>query len=220
MTSEINDLPLADQWFLLVVNDWTGRPSLQPRVLGRSFAATLLAELVLAKRVGVEDQKIVIYRQDDTGDPATDRIISVLLREREPQPVRDLIVAFARDSFTHVGRRLESKQMVERQAPWFRWSSSERWVPSDANAGARIGVAIYARLARGGKVTAAQAMLVGLAHITGLDQDRAALWGLDAYPETKPQVETIISSLSPPALYVLLRHTEIAVGTAIATHRI
>jgi hypothetical protein len=198
VTSDISDLPMADQWFLMAVDDWTGRPSLQPRVLGRSVAAALLAELVLADRVGVKKQRVVVYQDDDTGDAATDRIIRLLLRERGPQPVRDLIVAFARDAFTHVGRRLEAKHVVKRQAPRMRWSSSQRWVPFDANAGARIGVAIYVRLSRGEKVTTAQAMLAALAHITGLDQDRAALWGLDAYPETKPQIDAIISGLLPP----------------------
>jgi hypothetical protein len=218
--SEVDELPLADQWFLLAVDVWSGRPGLQPRVLGRSFAAALLAELVLSQRVSVVRQKVVVYQQDDTGDSATDWIVRNLLRERGPQPVRDLIVALARDAFTHVGRRLEEKRMVERQAPRWRWSSSPRWVPFDANAGARIGVTIYAHLSRGEKVTVQQAVLAALAHITGLDQNRASLWGLNAYPETEPQIDAIISGLSPPALYVLLTHTEKAVSTAIATHHI
>ena len=74
-------LPLADDLFLTAHDTVRGKCLLSPATLGLGLSASLLAELVLWRRLDILDSKIVIIDDRPTGDPATTAVLDQLLRE-------------------------------------------------------------------------------------------------------------------------------------------
>ena len=89
---------VADDLYLLAHDDRTGRPLLPPRPLGTGLAGALLAELMLARLIGLRSDTAVVIAHDA---PAAAVQGHVLLRqiadEPSPLPVRAWLGYLARD---------------------------------------------------------------------------------------------------------------------------
>src|SRR5947208_16106031 len=80
---------VADDLYLLAHDDRTGRALLPPRPLGTGLAGALLAELMLARLIGLRSDTAVIVAYD--APPAAVRghvLLALIAAEPGPLPVR------------------------------------------------------------------------------------------------------------------------------------
>lgn len=97
---------------------------------------------------------------------------------------------------------------------------SVRLVPRDPNSAAVVAATLVTSLIRRQSLDAAAAMLAGLMRATGLDRDHPAWFEVREQPEVRRHLDSQIAAISRPDLAKLLRHTESAFASAVATHRI
>jgi hypothetical protein len=87
---------VADGLYLLARDDRTGRPLLASRALGAGLAGALLAELMLGGGISLRcDGPVAAHRRrpaDDLGRRVRDQAAA----GREPHPLRDWLLFFAR----------------------------------------------------------------------------------------------------------------------------
>jgi Golgi phosphoprotein 3 (GPP34) len=80
---------VADDLYLLAHNDRTGKPMLPPRPLGTGLAGALLAELMLARCIGLwSDTAIVISQDVPRAALGGHMLLKQIADEPSPLPVR------------------------------------------------------------------------------------------------------------------------------------
>lgn len=205
---------LADELFLVALDDRTGRPRLAPKVLGLGLAGALLAELVLDERLAVHADRLRLLNGRPPADPLARTVVDQLVAEGTAFPVRTWLVYLARRSTQQVAGRL-------RQAGYLtvvtarRLMRRETWYPPvDAN----VAFAPTARLAyalrTGRQVTWQDAALAGMVAATGLEP--VVLHTGDA--AAREYLQHLVSHLST-SLHALVWQVHAAVGDAVLTGR-
>ena len=101
---------LADDVYLLAHHEVCGRPFLQPRALGLGLAGALLAELVLAGKILIRPDEVIVAGFAACRDQLTQRVMGLVLREFEGHPVRDWLAFLARTTPREVAGRLEASE--------------------------------------------------------------------------------------------------------------
>src|SRR5262245_36977798 len=82
-------LPLADEFFLVGFDEYTGKPLVNSEVLDTGLAGAVLGELLLAGRLVVDENNLVTARdQRPYGERVTDAALAEVLKQRDPHPVR------------------------------------------------------------------------------------------------------------------------------------
>lgn len=94
---------LADEFFLIALDDRTGRLRLSSKVFGLGAAGALLGELLLEEREG---DRLRVLSQRPPGDALTHGTLDRLLTETVAHPVRTWLVFLARTATEQVADRL------------------------------------------------------------------------------------------------------------------
>ena len=82
---------VADDLYLLAHDDRTGKPLLPPRPLGTGLAGALLAELMLARCIGLRSDTAVVIGPDVPRAAVAGHVLLKLIAdEPSPLPVRDV----------------------------------------------------------------------------------------------------------------------------------
>jgi Golgi phosphoprotein 3 (GPP34) len=202
---------VGDDLFLLAHDDRSGRPLLASRPLGLGIAAGLLAELMLG------DQPAIRLAPDGTlripGEvPGTVISRHPLLNQIDLEPARhpvgDWLTFLSRRAARDVSVRLEQAGYLTRVSRRFPGRPA-RLVPADADwAFAPVSRVVAAHDPRR-RWEPYAAALAGLTHACGLR------FRIEPYLAAGcPAVEDTVSRLTPD-LQALVRHTQIAVSSAV-----
>lgn len=204
---------VADDLYLLVHDDRTGKALLQQRALGTGLAGGLLAELMLAGWIGLRpDSAVVITR--DAPLAATDRhpLLSRVAGEPGAQPLGSWLRFLAASAAPEVAGRLERAGYLERVRGRVRRDQGQ-WVPVNPDWAIAPMFRVRSALDPARPLTAHAAALTGLAVACGLG------FRLDQYQAHAGRtVQDAVARLGP-GLRDLIAQTRTAVDTAVLSQR-
>jgi hypothetical protein len=134
---------IADDLWLIVHHEVTGRRHLAARSVGIGMAGGLLAELMAAEvpTVTVRGGYVLPLRRRDgelvarsvrPGEPVAQQVLDVILSEPAPRPARDWLLYLGRTSAAVVAGRLERSGYLGRQPSRLPWRAP-RPVPVNAD---------------------------------------------------------------------------------------
>ncbi|NUP47884.1 MAG: GPP34 family phosphoprotein [Catenulispora sp.] len=217
---------LADDFFLMVHDDLSGRPRLSERILGLGLAGALLAELIALGVVDIEKNVVRLtgYQMPAVDSPGASELAEEVLRDVEAEasslPVQDWLAYLCQLAPERVGRRLEAAGLVYFKASALKaLRRSGRWIPVDVHSAGWPAIDVKLRIYNG-KADPHTLMLFGLARATGLKHP--SLWEVEDRLQDPVVWEQTLRPLVAfnPALLDLLGHTEAVVGSAITSGRI
>jgi hypothetical protein len=204
---------LADDLYLMAHHERTGRPLLQPRAAGLGLAGALLAELIMAGKIRIWPDGIVVADPAPPGERLARDVLGLVLGEHEQHPARDWLVFLARTAPSDVARRLEHSGYLTRASARRPWRG-ERWVPVDADCAFAPVARVKSALDPSRPATAQGAALAGLAAACGLGAHLA----LYLPPGTRRRLDDTAAQLEPD-LREVIAQTRAAVDSALLSHR-
>jgi hypothetical protein len=204
---------LADDLYLIVHNDRTGRPLLAPRAAGLGLAGALLAELVLRGSISVGPAGITVVDGSAPGEELARRVLRALLAEGEQLAVRVWLLFLAGTAAQDVAGRLARAGYlvpVRSRRPWH----AARWVPADPDCAFAPVTRVQAALRAPGRATAG-VTLAGLATACGLGSHLAQYLPGNTAEHLRAAVEQL-----DPRLREVIIQTRAAVDSAVLAHRV
>src|SRR5437762_1499640 len=159
---------LADDLFLVMHDDRTGRPRLHLRAVGLGLGGALLGELMLSRRLSITDGHLVVLSDQPPRDVVTHAVLDQVIVERQPHAVRTWLAFFAQAAAEQVATRLERSGHVTRVEPRWPKRGSTRWVPADMSTAAWPAARLRHRLHRRESLEEPDVVLAGLVDATGL----------------------------------------------------
>jgi len=209
-------LPLADELFLIGHDEYTGKSVVNANVLGCGLAGAVLAELLLAGRITINDGFIQIYDPRPYQEPVTDAALGEIRRRSDRHPIRDWVEYLAEDVRDMVGRRLVTTGLVEReQTRGLTLRLTVRYPAVDTIKAASPRIRLRYLLDRGDVLDAPTATLAALVRVTELEP---VLLLAAARPEVREQLGSIVESLPQP-LQALIGAVHAAVAAVALTVR-
>jgi hypothetical protein len=202
---------LADDLYLLAHNDVNGKPHLQQRALGIGLAGGLLAELVLAGKIGLKQGTVAVVDSTAADDGLTRSVQEALEQEREQHPVRTWLQFLGASAAPDVARRLEQAGYLTQ----VRGRRGPRWIPVDADCAFAPLVRVRAALDATRPPSIHGAALTGLASACGLSFRLARA----TPPGPSRSVEEVLGHLDAD-MRELIAQTQVAVDTALLSHRL
>ncbi len=204
---------VADDLYLLAHDDRTGRPLLPPRPLGTGLAGALLAELMLARLIGLRsDTAVVISRDAPSGAVGGHVLLRQIVGEPGPLPVRAWLGFLARTAARDVAARLEQAGYltpVRSRVP----GRPARMVPVNPDWAFAPMLRARSALDPAREVTPYAGVLAGLAAGSGLGF-RLVQYQTGAGRSTAEAVAYL-----SPDLRQLITQTQITVSSAVLSHR-
>lgn len=200
---------LADDLFLIALDDRTGRFRIEAGALGLGLGAAMLAELFLAGNIGIATERVTVKPRTVPPDSLTHAVMELLAAE--PQHSLKVWLTFlARDSVEKIAERLVRDRLIRREETrsLLLRAGSVTYPPVDASQ-------VFWRSARVTKLIEEKAVgdwtdcaLIALAHATGLirlllrDADeagRAYLAWLLQQVETSPDMSQLCTTVATTA---------------------
>jgi Golgi phosphoprotein 3 (GPP34) len=130
------NLPLADEFFLIGHDDYSGKPRINADTLDTGLAGAVLAELVMTRRVDVAEGRLMVRDRQTYGEPVTDAALAELIKQAVAHPVRAWVEFLRADVRMMVGRRLLAAGLVEQVSSRGLLRSTTRFVARDPMAAA------------------------------------------------------------------------------------
>lgn len=230
---------LADDFFLMVHDDPSGRPRLSDRILGLGLAGALLGELVVLRAIDVAKGTVrqiadrlpadTAPRSADTGQvpagapAAASSLIAEVFRDvraEQSLPVRDWLNYLSQSAPDGVARRLEAEGLVYlKPSPLKALGRPGRWLPYDLPSAGWPAIDVKLKIYNG-RADRHTLTLFGLARATGLKHP--SLWEIEDRLRDPAAWEQTLRPLAVdhPALLELLALTEVVVGSAVTSGRI
>jgi len=108
---------LPDEFFLIAHDEFSGKLRISQDLLGCGLVGAQLADLVMAKQIGIEDGRVLMTdTPDDAGEEVGAYVMETLARQTSTHSVRVWIETFADVLYELVGRRLVAAGVVRREA--------------------------------------------------------------------------------------------------------
>ena len=218
---------LADDFFLMVHDDLSGRPRLSDRILGLGLAGALLCELAILRAIDVEDGELTTSASPVDGDatakadkpPSLTSELVGEIRGEQRLPVRDWLNYLAADATERVAGRMAAQALVYRKASRLKFLGvSDRWMPTDTATAEWPAIDVKLKVYNGNAYTH-HLVLFGLTRATGLRHP--SLFEVQGRLEDPAALAETLEPLDgTPPLLELLAHTEAAVGSAVTSQRI
>lgn len=204
---------IAVDWFWLSHDDQSGKALLSPVHTGLGLGAALLAELLITNHVTIKDELIVATARKPPPDVLAHQVFSLVLGEPQPLPVRMWLSYLSRTARDDVGQHLERAALVRSKRSRLR--RTIRWVPVDVNEAGRPESRLYELLDGNRGWTVNDAILGGLAEVTGL------LGGVLETSEARTAHDSIqiVTGRLHPMMRRLLIDTRAAVSAAVLSER-
>lgn len=175
---------LVRKMFLLLHNPFNGKPEIGHDLLKCALVAAELADLIIARRLGMENDRIVVAETRGTGDDEIGAfVVESIQRQPSGHTVRSWVEALADVLYELVARSLTADGVVRRQEGGRRLlrRSPDRFPALDLMraSGPRLRLEHMLRTPREREVSgAALAGILGaldVARILDVDRDRAAV---------------------------------------------
>ena len=204
---------MADDLYLLAHDDRTGKPLLPPRPLGTGLAGALLAELMLARCIGLRSDTAVVIGQDVPRTAVAGHVLLKLIAdEPSPLPVRAWLGFLSQTAARDVALRLEQAGYLARIRSRIPGRPG-RMVPVNPDWAFAPMLRVRSALDQGREVTPHAAALTGLTVACGLG------FRLDQYQTRAGRSTGDAVAYLPPDLRQLIIQTQITVSAAVLSHR-
>lgn len=103
---------LADRLFMIAHDEVTGKPAVNPDLLGSGLAGALLADLVFTDRIDVVNNTVVLYNAAPTGESVLDRLLEQIGRQDGDHLVRTWVEHLRDSSAQQVSTHLLQRRTV------------------------------------------------------------------------------------------------------------
>lgn len=216
--TNMQDVPLAiaDDFYLIGLDERTSRPRLHAKAMSLGTAAALLAELVLSNHIGLLDNRIVVAARYQ---PPTDPCLATMLRQivAEPQhTVPTWLTFFAQTSTDDVIDRLVSSGYMRAEVTRGLLRNKETFVPADPIAVSWRSLRIAHIISKRDLRTWEDLTLIGLVVATGLVE----LVMYNASAEDIDNLRQILVRLNDEAsLHGLITQVEALIAAAVLAQR-
>ncbi len=209
-------LPLADEFFLVGHDQYSGKPQVSDGALDTGLAGAVLGELVLAGRLTVgEETHVAVRDQRPYGEHVTDAALAEILKQREVHPVRAWVEYLRDHARTMVAPRLIQNGLVERVQARSMLKQTVRYPATDALRAASAQARLRYTVDHPAHLDEQTAVLGGLVLAAGLD----FVLGGGSARETRDALARM-SGLLRPDLQALIAGVESAVAQiALSAHR-
>jgi hypothetical protein len=204
---------VADDLWLLAHDDRTGRPLLPPRPLGTGLASALLAELMLARLIGLRSDTAVVISRDVPRTAAAGHVLLKLVAdEPSPLPVRAWLGFLGQIAARDVALRLEQAGYLTRTRSRLPGRPA-RMVPVNPDWAFAPMTRVRSALDPAREVAPYAGVLAGLAVASGLG------FRLDQYQTGAGRSTADAVAHLAPDLRQLITQTQITVSAAVLSHR-
>lgn len=106
--------PLADEFFLVGHDQYTGKAQVSDAVLDTGLAGAMLGELALSGRLLISEEMLVTVQDArPTGDRMTDTTVSEIVKQRDVYAVRQWVEYLRDHARELVGQRLVEAGLVD-----------------------------------------------------------------------------------------------------------
>jgi len=164
---------LAVDFFLIAHDPFDeGRLRISPELFGCGLVGAELADLVLARRLGVSGDDLVILEPSGQLDEVDDYVIEAVGSQDSVHPVRSWVEPLQDGLYALVARKLVATGMVRRVAGGRRLGRGrqpDRFPPNDLLAASRPQQLLQQMLARPADLTLEMGMLAALIGALGMD---------------------------------------------------
>jgi hypothetical protein len=205
---------LADDFFRLAHQDYSGKPLLHHNVAGLGLAAALLAELTFTGRITVAQSRVTVVDLSPPEDPLAHSVLGQLASEATVHPVRIWLAYLGRHAYQDVARRLLTAGHVQEEVTRKLLSKTVVFRPTDVNTAAWPWARLTTQLRTEQPLNHYDTFLAGL--VIATDLHKQVLDGMSA--EVVAGLRHAVSAAWPP-VRELLHQTEVAVGSAVVTGR-
>lgn len=107
---------LAESMFLLLHDSFSGRSEVAPELLKCALAAAELAELIMTRRVGINDDRIIVIDSQDSGaDEMSAFVVESIQDQPRPHGVRSWVQVLGDVLYEMVAGRLIESGAVSRE---------------------------------------------------------------------------------------------------------
>jgi hypothetical protein len=211
------DVPfsLADDFYLIGLDGRTNRPRLHAKAMGLGVAAALLAELVLANYIRINNSRIeVAYRHyAPEAREHADMLSRIIAEPQHHLPV--WLAYFAQTSTDVVQERLVARRFMHVESRGVI-RAKQSYVPIDPMAVEWRSLRIARVISRRDIRTWEDLTIIGLIVATGLTE--AVMW--NAEPEDRDNLLSILRYLNDePSLHALITQVEQLIAAAVLAQR-
>jgi len=212
----IGQFALADDFYLIGLDDRTGRPRLHAKALGLGTAAALLAELVLADHIHIHENRILVARgHRDAGSAAAAAMLNAIIAEPQHE-IPTWLAFFAQTSTDIVVDRLVVGGFMKVEETRGLLRSKFSYEVTDRAAltwrSVRVARLIHDRDLRSWEDLALIALLVA----TRLIDD--VLWNSD--PDDRESLRVLLANLNNElSLHALITQVEALIAAAVLAQR-
>lgn len=207
-------LLLADELFLIMHDDGSGRPRIHPRLAGLGLAAALLSELVLFGSVAVSSGQVAVLDRRPPADGLAHTVLDQLVGEPQHRTVRIWLDFLGQTAVDAVAQRMMRSGWIVRAESRRLWRTAVAYRATDINAAAWPEARLRGLVIQRSPMTVTDVMLLALIAAIGLTREFLA----DTDPRAPRYVTQVIASLPAP-LYELAAQTVAAVGAAVLSPR-
>jgi Golgi phosphoprotein 3 (GPP34) len=205
---------LADELFLIGLDEFTGKPHSAPHLLDTAIAGAALGELLFEGRITIDNGAVHVLDDRPWREPLTDLITAEIAGRGNGHPGR-LWLKFLREQCQireRVGNRLVAAGWVKREESR-GLRRSVRWPAVDPNYAAGPRVRLSSTLRHMDSIDMRSATLAALAAAGGLTKLIAL------FDESAPSRIAELRQLFPPPVEGLLASVDAAVAAAAVTVR-
>jgi hypothetical protein len=211
---------IADDVFLMLLDDRSGEPRAARRIAGLTVAAGMLGELVSSSCLSITpDGEMELL---DAGWPPHDELeaeVYKVIHESNAHPLRTWLDYLALDAWDRVGQRLARDQVVQVVVRRRLMSKRVGYLPQDASAAlvpvARIGCRVTGEVA-GDELTLSDVTSIGLIAVAGLLHQ--VWWDEGLHGRARAALPDVLSRLPiEHPITQLFAVTESAVAEAVLT---
>jgi hypothetical protein len=203
---------LADDLYLMSVDDRTGKGLLAPRAIGMGLAAALLTELVVERRVRVVPEAVLVSDRTPLRDGVLTDVLGRLTGEAETHEPREWLIYLGLTAADEVAGRLGEAGYLQRAQR--KWGRAQPWIPVSSDAAYMPVNRALRALNPSYRLALYNVALVALAEASGLGP-RLQASGPDRCLDQLPAVEAQLG----PDLRELIVQLRLAVATVVLSQR-
>lgn len=203
-------LLLADEFFLVSHDDFSGKRRLSRNTLALGLSGSLLAELMLFGKITIRRETIVVVDRRPPRDGLAHTVLDQMADEPEVCGVRDWMQYLATSMYDDVGQRLTRNGNARRTKVRKLLHTETAYQPVDVNYGGTLLASLTASLSTRYGFSVPETMLLGMLEATGL----SPIVLRDTDSEARRYLRHVIGLLPAP-LREVVGLTETAVADAV-----
>ena len=211
-------VPLADELFLVLLDESTGRFLAARSIVALSLAAGLIAEL--AAHLDVSGDRLIVVGRKPPQDALTHKILDQMAGESRTHPTHDWLAFFSQNSVDQISERMASRGLIRIESRRRLLSKEELYFTDDPSTAAwpLVRLRRYLTQPDPAPLTGRDAFLMVATDATGLRQELIEHGSQDGREMARSRLDAIRKQVPNPWGH-LAQHLAAAVGTAVQTHR-